>query len=511
MTIIGALPFQLQNGTTADATQVMSDFNKILNDTNTNAAHNGVNTDITALPGLVTPITPVQGGTNVWYASSSGGTANAQTVATPTPSGFTLSVGNRIVFLASASNTGAMTLNVNSTGVTAVLKPSPAGPIALTGGEVIANNYVECIYDGTQFQLYTNVDQTGGVDSLTNLASATTTDLGTIASHNINITGVTTITGFGSTAVATYPLYQLTFAGILILTYNATSLILPGSTNITTAAGDTAQALYLGSGNWQIISYTRRNGQALNFPANFLQNYLTGLTLSYSSTTVFGIAAGEAADSTNVSLMLLASAYTKTTSSWAVGSGNGGLDTGAIGAASWYHVYLIQRPDTGVVDVLFSLSASSPTLPANYTLFRRIGSLKTSSSQWVSFTQYADKFIWAAYVADVNGTPSASRVLTTLSVPTGVVVSALFRAELTIAGSATLGMQLVAIIENDVATTAVNGNLYVTSPTGNTCIVAGNYEILTDTSARIGVRGSAAAGTVTVNTYGWIDTRGRLG
>ena len=47
--IVGTLPFQLQNGTTADATQVMADFNKILNDVNANAAKNGINTDITAL------------------------------------------------------------------------------------------------------------------------------------------------------------------------------------------------------------------------------------------------------------------------------------------------------------------------------------------------------------------------------------------------------------------------------------------------------------------------------
>ncbi len=66
MTIINALPFTLQNGTTADATQVMADFDEIVNDVNNNAAHNGVNSDITALTALTTPITPAQGGTNIW-------------------------------------------------------------------------------------------------------------------------------------------------------------------------------------------------------------------------------------------------------------------------------------------------------------------------------------------------------------------------------------------------------------------------------------------------------------
>lgn len=63
MTIIGALPVTLQNGTTADATDVMSDLNKIRSDTNSNAAANGANSDITSLTGLTTPLSGAQGGT----------------------------------------------------------------------------------------------------------------------------------------------------------------------------------------------------------------------------------------------------------------------------------------------------------------------------------------------------------------------------------------------------------------------------------------------------------------
>lgn len=52
MSIITSYPFILQNGTIADATQVMADFNTALNEVNANAAHNGVNGDITALNAL---------------------------------------------------------------------------------------------------------------------------------------------------------------------------------------------------------------------------------------------------------------------------------------------------------------------------------------------------------------------------------------------------------------------------------------------------------------------------
>ena len=79
MTIISPLPYTLSNGTTNDATQVMADFNQIVNDTNANAAHNGANSDITSLTGLTTPLSAAQGGTGNanGTANIAGGTAGA--------------------------------------------------------------------------------------------------------------------------------------------------------------------------------------------------------------------------------------------------------------------------------------------------------------------------------------------------------------------------------------------------------------------------------------------------
>jgi hypothetical protein len=282
--IVGTLPFQLQNGTTADATQVMADFNKILGDVNINAAKNGVNTDITALNALVTPLTPTQGGSTIYFASTSGGTANAQTVASPSPVGFTLSVGKRVVFLAGFTNTGAMQLNVNGTGLTNVFRYTPAGPIALIGGEVVANNYVEVIYDGTRFLLYTNAT-TPVYGPLTTIGAAATVDLGTISSHNALISGVTTITSFGSSAVTTYPVYRIKFDSALTLTHNGTSLILPGAANIVTAANDTAVANYLGSGNWQIVSYSKASGAAVATAVPTRQVFTTATSGTYTTAT----------------------------------------------------------------------------------------------------------------------------------------------------------------------------------------------------------------------------------
>lgn len=252
--IVGSLPYTLTNGSTADATQVMANYNKIINDVNTNAAKNGVNSDITAITGLTTPLSAAQGGANVWYGTSaSTGTANAQSVATLVPNNFTLVTGNTVSFVAGFTNTGATTLNANGTGATNIFKRTLTGTTALTGGEIVLNTVTVVRYDGTQWQLVGDVPAPFG--ALTNLASATTTDLGTIASHNINITGTTTITSFGSSATTTFPIYKVLFAGALTLTHNATSLIIPGATNITTSANDVAEVMYLGSGNWRVLRY----------------------------------------------------------------------------------------------------------------------------------------------------------------------------------------------------------------------------------------------------------------
>ena len=100
------------------------------------------------------------------------------------------------------------------------------------------------------------------------IASAATTDLGSISpSLNAQITGTTTITSLGASATTDRPIYRVRFSGVLTLTHNAASLILPGGANITTASGDTAVFEYLGGGNWKCLAYAPVSGKLL--PAGF--------------------------------------------------------------------------------------------------------------------------------------------------------------------------------------------------------------------------------------------------
>lgn len=87
------------------------------------------------------------------------------------------------------------------------------------------------------------------------IASASTTDLATATGGYVHITGTTTITAFGTAPAGVSR--KVVFDGVLLLTHNAVSLILPGGASITTAAGDTAEFISEGAGNWKCFSYWR--------------------------------------------------------------------------------------------------------------------------------------------------------------------------------------------------------------------------------------------------------------
>ncbi len=352
------------------------------------------------------------------------------------------------------------------------------------------------------------------------VTSGATTDIWSIAGDYVHVTGTTTITSFGT---APYAGAQRTiiFDGALTLTHNATSLVLPGAGNIFTAANDRAVVRADTTANMVVVEYVRAAGTPV-VGSSVPRSYLAGLTMSTAgSSATMTIAAGQATDSTNAAVMNLAASISKTTSAWAVGSASGGLDTGAIANSTWYHFYEIMRPDTGVVDVLFSTSASAPTMPTNYTLKRRIGSGKTDgSAQWIAFTQDGDYFRWAASVSDINaGTPGTAAVLRTLTVPTGVNVFWIGNA---VIESTTAGTNLQGYFSdpsaNDEAPTFHGSAPGATMEQPGVVSTGGANEetwamltIRTNTSAQVRTRLSFSDGNTAIAmvTLGWTDRRGR--
>jgi len=235
---------------------------------------------------------------------------------------------------------------------------------------------------------------------------------------------------------------------------------------------------------------------------------LGGCTMSTAgSSATMSIAAGRAADSTGSVLMSL-SAIAKTTSAWAVGTAQGGLDTGTIANSTWYHFYVIRRPDTGVVDAVFSTNATTPTLPANYTQYRRIGSGRTNgSAQWVSFAQLGDTFLWTAGVLDIDSAAFvAASTLYTMSVPLGIKTTVLMQGFKTgVAGMVNIWSPDIGAVGASTTITPL-GVLYTdgSSPTS-----INQFSARSNTSSQVYGGATAGSQVVKIVTLGWVDSRGK--
>lgn len=353
---------------------------------------------------------------------------------------------------------------------------------------------------------------TGALDWATavDLASASSIDIGAQASNLIRITGTTAITALGTAPAGEYR--WLRFAGALVFTYNGTSLILPQGRSVLTAAGDVALMVSEGSGNWRCYTYTKTATDTARFPAG----HLFGLTLSNNATDAtndIDIAAGSTIDGTSVENMVLGSALTKRLdATWAVGTGNGGLDTGSIANAT-YHIWLIKRSDTGVVDALFSTSASSPTMPTNYDYKRRIGSIIRSGGAIVAFVQRGDTFIRDVVSVQNNTSPGTSAVTITLVVPTGIVVDALITVSLESGANNALTHVLVTSLDQTDTTPSSSAyDLRLRDDNASTTSGGSGSDMIrkTNTSGQVRFRQDTATTDVYIATRGWMDTRGRL-
>jgi microcystin-dependent protein len=149
-TITCTLPFTLTNGTIADATQVMSNYNALVT-CFTLAASAGANNDITSLTGLTTPLGPTFGGSSNFSGGTTAGSANSQTLAITVPSNFSLTTNYRVTLLAGFTNTAALQLNVNGTGLKNVFRKTQLGISLTVGGEFIAGHPETLVFDGTEY------------------------------------------------------------------------------------------------------------------------------------------------------------------------------------------------------------------------------------------------------------------------------------------------------------------------------------------------------------------------
>jgi hypothetical protein len=232
---------------------------------------------------------------------------------------------------------------------------------------------------------------------------------------------------------------------------------------------------------------------------------LFGFTLSndgVAPTTKLDIAAGFATDDG------FAAVISKPSGTLAIDctlTGAGGLDSGALAASTWYHAFAIAKPDG--TSAGFASASLSPTLPTGYLYKRRLGSFRTDASAHIlAFTQNGDEFMWSVTAADASGVAvGTTAVLQTLTVPPGLKVNALFHCFISGNG---VDLLITSPDENDQSLTGNLRSLSVTNVAGS--ITASDFNKRTNTSGQIRLRADAASASVSIGTYGWIDTRGRF-
>ena len=105
--------------------------------------------------------------------------------------------------------------------------------------------------------------------------------------------------------------------------------------------------------------------------------YINGMVPSYASATTLTVSFGQCRDVNNVQDIVVDDAVTID----AAVNGLNGLDTGALANNTFYYIYAISD-QTGFNPSGYILSANllTPTLPENYSTYRRIGVAKTDGS-----------------------------------------------------------------------------------------------------------------------------------
>ena len=108
------------------------------------------------------------------------------------------------------------------------------------------------------------------------------------------VTGTTNISALWSGEAAGWTI-ELKFAGILTITHNATSLILPGGKNFTTAADDILRFRSEGSNNWRCVGGSRADGATFGIGRHLVPILAGGLVGSVTN----GASAGTVERGTN--------------------------------------------------------------------------------------------------------------------------------------------------------------------------------------------------------------------
>jgi len=203
---------------------------------------------------------------------------------------------------------------------------------------------------------------------------------------------------------------------------------------------------------------------------------------------------------------------------WAVGSGNGGLDSGTVAGDSWYAIYGVARPSLpDPIDFIFSLSADpSAVVPTDYSLSRRIGWVRTDTSgNILPFKHYpGGEFRYVTPPAlNVDDTVTTTPSLHTLSAPPNTEAIINVQVRRTAAAAAVLimsrDMSASLAVSDNATPLASHGYRMSFDTVGlNDGRTYQEMRVRVDASSQVRIVADNSL-TLRVATLGWVDRRGR--
>jgi len=379
-------------GTTISSTWANNTLNDIGNAMTASLAYDGQTTPVANLPMggyLHTGVANATARTNyasagqvqdstLQYLTSVSGT-NTITALAPISMG-ALAAGQTFRFIVAATNTGSVTLNINSIGAKSITKN---GATALSSGDLVINSMVEIIYDGTQFQV---------------LNPNVISSLGTMATQNANAVAITggTISGLSSPLpVASGGTGAATLTTNSVLLGNGTSAIstiAPSTSgNVLTSDGTT----WSSQPNPKLISGTAQattSGTSISF---------TGIPSGVKRITVM-LSAINTSGSNNVVIKVGTSGGTVSSGYVVVGS-NAGQNA---------------LPASGTASNAFFLDYGLPTSASLRYGIATLALLNASTNLWAFSATIGEAISGTYFLMAGGGSVALSSVLTSVTLTT---------------------------------------------------------------------------------------------
>jgi hypothetical protein len=344
-----------------------------------------------------------------------------------------------------------------------------------------------------------------------------------------NATSVTVLSDTGTDAVLAAA--SATEAGVMTAADKTKLDAIPagGATNLTFTRNATTLSVLSDTGTDAVLPaatsslsgvMSAADKAKLDGPPQIARGSLAGLALANDASfpnTHVTIATGQARDSTDsFDLRLTTGLVKRLDQAWAVGTGNGALDTGSVAANTGYHVYLIRRTSDGVLDVLMSTSAINPSLPSGYAGFRRLGAVLTDASGYIrKFTQHGDYFELYSRTADFAGVANGSGpYLRQMVCPKGVPLklrvflqSQSGTQAITFSGifDPALGVPQLATLKR----AQIRRQIYKDQTNADSAYGIFDGDVWCDSNGQVYTHSDNASDTIALGLYGWTDDRGQ--